>query len=101
LTEEAADATAAAKDQTVKYAVETKDIAAVIQKLSSNVFVGHAFALIAQEYKPQFHFLVSLLKHAIHGLLSACLIVLQEAAAQYTQAALEKLNELKISFASC
>jgi len=53
--------------------------------------------LIAQEYKPQFHFLVSLLKHAIHGLLSACLIVLQEAAAQYTQAALEKLNELKIS----
>lgn len=40
---------------------------------------------------------MSLLKHAIHGLLSACLIVLQEAAAQYTQAALEKLNELKIS----
>jgi len=29
--------------------------------------------------------------------LSACLIVLQEAAAQYTQVALEKLNELKIS----
>jgi hypothetical protein len=31
LTDEAANATAAAKDQTVKYAVETKDVAAVIQ----------------------------------------------------------------------